>query len=84
MTPEDEILLGRIFILYPLLTWAWAYLQAQGWLPTTVTAPPLLDVEALMVLLTGTEEKARLRLLDGGGRLSPITHRLLRCFRRYS
>ena len=47
------VALAYQFILYPLLTWAWAYLQAQGWIPTTVTAPPLLDVEALMVLLTG-------------------------------
>lgn len=41
------------YILYPLLTWAWAYLQAQGWIPDAVKPPPLLDIEALMVLLAG-------------------------------
>jgi hypothetical protein len=41
------------YILYPLLTWAWAYLQAQGWIPDGVKPPPLLDIEALMVLLAG-------------------------------
>ena len=41
------------YILYPLLTWAWAYLQAQGWIAKDYPAPPLLDVDALMVLLTG-------------------------------
>ena len=41
------------FILYPLMTWAWVYLQAQGWIPDGVKAPPLLDIEALMILLTG-------------------------------
>lgn len=41
------------FILYPLMTWGWAWLQAQGWISATFKAPPLLDVEALMVLLTG-------------------------------
>jgi len=47
------VALAYQFILYPLLTWAWAWLQAQGWVSDAVKAPPLLDVEALMVLLTG-------------------------------
>lgn len=41
------------FILYPLLTWGWAWMQAQKWIPDGIRPPPLLDVEALMVLLTG-------------------------------
>lgn len=41
------------FILYPLLTWAWAYLQAQKWITDGYKPPPLLDVDALLVLLTG-------------------------------
>lgn len=41
------------YVLYPLMVWAWAAMQAQGWVPAGVKAPPLLDVEALMVLLTG-------------------------------
>jgi hypothetical protein len=41
------------FLLYPLLTWLWVWLQAQGWVPDKVQPPPILDIEALMVLLTG-------------------------------
>lgn len=41
------------FILYPLLVWAWAWLQARGWIPAGQTPPPILDIEALMVLMTG-------------------------------
>lgn len=41
------------FILYPLLTWAWAWMQSAGWVDNALKPPPLLDVEALMVLLTG-------------------------------
>jgi hypothetical protein len=45
--------LGYQFILYPLLTWAWAWMQSAGWVEPTLQPPPLLDVEALLVLLTG-------------------------------
>ena len=45
--------LGYQFIAYPLMTWAWAFMQSKGWIAATLTPPPLLDVEALMVLLTG-------------------------------
>ncbi len=41
------------FIAYPLLTWAWAWMQSAGWVAPGLQPPPLLDVEALMVLLTG-------------------------------
>lgn len=41
------------FVAYPLLVWAWHALQASGWVPTELTEPPMLDTEALMVLLTG-------------------------------
>jgi hypothetical protein len=41
------------FVAYPLLTWAWAWLQAGGWVPGTVSPPPILDNDALLVLLTG-------------------------------
>ena len=41
------------FIAYPLLVWAWAFMQSRGWIASTLTPPPLLDVEALMVLTTG-------------------------------
>jgi Holin of 3TMs, for gene-transfer release len=41
------------FLCYPLLTWAWVYMQAMRWIPDSVKPPPMLDVEALIVLLTG-------------------------------
>lgn len=41
------------FILYPLLVWGWSAMQAAGWIAAGMSAPPLLDVDALMVLITG-------------------------------
>ena len=41
------------FLLYPLLTWAWAIMQAKGWVPAAMPPPPMLDTEALWVILTG-------------------------------
>ena len=39
------------FVLYPLMIWGWAMFQAWGWVPAEMRPPPLLDVEALIVLL---------------------------------
>jgi len=47
------VALAYQFILYPLMTWAWAWFIARGWVPESVTAPPILEIEALMVLMTG-------------------------------
>lgn len=41
------------FIAQPLLVWAWSALQAAGIISIGLVAPPTLDVEALMVLVTG-------------------------------
>lgn len=41
------------FLAHPFLLWAWALLQASGWVPTDLAAPPPVDVEALLVLLGG-------------------------------
>ncbi len=35
--------LGYQFVLYPLLIWAWAWMQAQGWIPRELTPPPVLS-----------------------------------------
>lgn len=45
--------LAYTFLAYPLLGWGWRLLQAVGWIPAEFGAPPPLDVEYLMVLLTG-------------------------------
>jgi hypothetical protein len=39
------------FVLYPLMIWGWAMFQAWGWVPGDMRPPPLLDVDALIVLL---------------------------------
>jgi hypothetical protein len=41
------------FLLYPGLVWAWSLLQAAGWVSMTLTAPPMLDTDALWVILSG-------------------------------
>jgi hypothetical protein len=41
------------FVVYPFLTWGWALMQAKGWVPDTLPAPPMLDTDALWVILTG-------------------------------
>lgn len=41
------------FLAYPLLVWAWAIFQAKGWVPGDLKPPPMLDTDALWVILTG-------------------------------
>ena len=41
------------FLLYPLLTWLWALAQANGHLPAGMQPPPMLDADALWVILSG-------------------------------
>lgn len=41
------------FLARPFLLWAWALFQASGWVPADLSAPPPVDVEALLVLLGG-------------------------------
>lgn len=41
------------FILYPFLTWGWALMQAAGWVSVNLTPPPMLNTDALWVILTG-------------------------------
>lgn len=41
------------FLLYPLLTWGWALAQANGYLPAGMQPPPMLDADALWVILSG-------------------------------
>lgn len=41
------------FIVYPFLVWCWALMQAMGWISPLLGAPPMLQTEALWVILTG-------------------------------
>lgn len=41
------------YLMYPMLVWGWSLAQANGWIPAVFKTPPLLDIEALVVLLTG-------------------------------
>lgn len=45
--------MGYQFLLYPILVWIWALLQAKDLVPVTLSAPPMLDTDALWVILTG-------------------------------
>ena len=41
------------FLLYPFMVWAWALMQAKGWIPGTLAHPPMPAPDALLVILTG-------------------------------
>lgn len=41
------------FILYPFMVWGWALMQANGWVPADLKPPPMLDTDALWVILSG-------------------------------
>lgn len=41
------------FVLYPFLVWGWHAMQAAGWISLGLTEPPMLDTEALWVILSG-------------------------------
>ena len=55
------VALGYQFLLYPLLVWAWALLQARGLVPGNLQPPPMLDTDALWVVLSGMLGIAGLR-----------------------
>ena len=46
------VALGWQFIAYPMLTWAWALLQARGIVPAEMPPPPVLDTGPLFALIT--------------------------------
>lgn len=41
------------FVLYPFLVWGWHAMQAAGWISLGLTEPPMLDTDALWVILSG-------------------------------
>jgi hypothetical protein len=52
------------FILYPLLVWAWSLGQSWGYVEAGLQPPPLLDTDALIVLLSAVLGVAGLRSYD--------------------
>lgn len=56
--------LGYQFLLYPLLLWAWTYLQGTGWIPAALQPPPVLDADQLWVILSGILGIAGLRTVE--------------------
>lgn len=56
--------LGYQFLVYPLLIWAWALLQARGVVPAGLQHPPMLDTDALWVVLSGMLGIAGLRTAE--------------------
>jgi hypothetical protein len=41
------------FLLYPMLVWAWTWMQGIGWIPNELKPPPVLDSDQLWVILSG-------------------------------
>jgi len=41
------------FVIYPFLGWGWYSMQAAGWISAELAPPPMIDTEALWVILTG-------------------------------
>lgn len=41
------------FVVYPLLLWGWVILEAKGYIPPGVDAPPVMDTGALFTIVTG-------------------------------
>lgn len=45
--------LGWTYVAHPIMTWVWALLQGAGWIAASLPPPPILDIDALMVLVGG-------------------------------
>jgi hypothetical protein len=58
------VALGYQFILYPLLIWAWTWLQSIGYVPAGHQPPPMLQTDALWVILSGMLGIAGLRSVE--------------------
>lgn len=52
------------FLLYPMLVWAWSLMQARGWVPAELQPPPMLDTDALWVILSGMLGIAGMRTVE--------------------
>lgn len=58
------ISLGYQFLVYPLLTWIWSFLQANGLIAVGFQPPPVLSAEVLWTIVMGMLGIAGLRSFD--------------------
>jgi len=49
----DAAAMAYQFVLYPFMVWAWRAMQAAGWVTVELGPPPILDTDALWIILTG-------------------------------
>jgi hypothetical protein len=52
------------FLLYPMLVWGWSLMQAKGWVAAELRPPPMLDTDALWVILSGMLGIAGMRSVE--------------------
>ncbi len=52
------------FIVYPILIWLWATLQASGAIPNELSAPPVMDAAALYSIVTAMLGIGAMRSVD--------------------
>lgn len=58
------------FVVYPLLIWVWFTLQAFDVIPKGLEPPPILDIEALWVILSGMLGIATMRTYEKKNRVN--------------
>jgi len=56
--------IGYKFLLYPLIVWAWVFLQGQGWVPMDLSAPPSVDAGELYPIIMGMLGLGGMRSLE--------------------
>jgi hypothetical protein len=52
------------FLMYPMLVWGWSLMQAKGWVSTELKPPPMLNTDALWVILSGMLGIAGMRSVE--------------------
>lgn len=58
------IALAWQFILYPMLLWPWAILQARGYIPADLPPPPVLDASQLFAIVMSLLGVGAMRSFD--------------------
>jgi hypothetical protein len=50
--------------MYPMLVWGWSLMQAKGWVSAELNPPPMLNTDALWVILSGMLGIAGMRSVE--------------------